>query len=436
MTTASTGTEAKLRVLFVSFTFPPYNAVGAIRTGKTAKYLASFGHDVRVLSARDQDLGDPTLPLEIAPERVAFTRWLDPRAPVRRLRRGHPSGADAPAKAGTGARAALRLSRLVRTFAYLPDPQIGWLPFALREGAKLTRTWEPDVILASSSPVTSLLVASALSARTGAPWVADLRDLWVDNHYYAYEPWRRPLERRFERRVLGSAAALVTVSEPLAETLRARFGRPTTVVLNGFDESDYPERTRSAEHELRIVYTGNIYPGRQSPEPLFAALAELGPEGAAIRACFYGTSPGALAGLAERYGVAEQVSVEPAVSHLAALGVQRSADVLLHLLWNDPSEPGVYGAKLFEYLGARRPILAVGGMGGVADAMIRERRAGVVSADPAEIATALRGWLREKVAGGEIADSPPEVAAGVSRAEQTRVLEEVLRRTVRSAAHG
>src|SRR5262249_6167048 len=64
-----------MRILILSCFFPPYNTIGAVRVGKTAKYLVQFGHDVRVIAARD--LAFPrSLPLEIAPERVCYTNWL------------------------------------------------------------------------------------------------------------------------------------------------------------------------------------------------------------------------------------------------------------------------------------------------------------------------------------------------------------------------
>src|SRR5204863_330570 len=95
-----------MKVLIVSFAFPPSNVIGAVRVGKLARYLDRRGHDVRVLTT---DLvEDRSLPLEIARERVFYTeyrrrrQWLDQMA---RLlcgrtaggRREHPhAGPDAP----------------------------------------------------------------------------------------------------------------------------------------------------------------------------------------------------------------------------------------------------------------------------------------------------------------------------------------------------
>src|SRR6185295_12678783 len=66
----------------ISFAFPPFNSIGAVRVGKTAKYLIRLGHDVRVLTAQDQPF-QSTLLLEIDSERVTYTKWIDVRGPAK-----------------------------------------------------------------------------------------------------------------------------------------------------------------------------------------------------------------------------------------------------------------------------------------------------------------------------------------------------------------
>jgi glycosyltransferase involved in cell wall biosynthesis len=162
-----------------------------------------------------------------------------------------------------------------------------------------------------------------------------------------------------------------------------------------------------------------------APHALFAALQRLGSRAGQVRVAFYGWGVQGMVSImseAQRYGVAHVLEMKDAVPHQEALGLQRAADVLLLLLWNDPRERGVYTGKLFEYLGARRPILGIGPADNVAADLIRERQAGMVSADPDEIAGQLIRWLDAKECGG-IPDLPASVAAGLSREEQTRRLE-------------
>lgn len=69
-----------MKILIVSFLFPPSHNVGALRVGKTAKHLLAMGYDVRVLTASNS-LYLLGLPLEIPSERVVYTKWIDVNHP-------------------------------------------------------------------------------------------------------------------------------------------------------------------------------------------------------------------------------------------------------------------------------------------------------------------------------------------------------------------
>jgi len=420
-----------MRLLVISYAFPPYNSIGGVRVGKTVKYLLNFGHDVRVLTAQEQSFL-PTLPVEIPVERVTYTKWLSVRGGSPATRNSVEAGASANGNSGkkTKLKTALKqaLSSSYKNLLDFPDSNIGWLPYAVPAASRLFESWKPELILASSPPPTSLVVAYRLARKFGIPWVADLRDLWMDHPYYKPPGWRKAVEERLERRVLSSAAGMVTVSEPLAESLKAKFGKQASVVLNGFDPADYPESSEVPfdDGRLKILYTGMIYPGKRDPSPLFEALQTLGPLAERVRVVFHGNFLETVRPLAERHGVGHLVAVNEPVPYKESLQMQTRADVLLLLLWSDPTERGVYTGKMFEYLGARRPILAIGGTETVAADLIRERGVGVALETPAQIAEQLIKWINQKQVSGAIPSLRPEAIARVSREEQTRILEEYL----------
>lgn len=437
-----------MRLLIISYVFPPFNSIGGLRVGKTAKYLVEHGHDVRVLTAEEQPY-PPTAPLEIPRELVIYTRWVG----LSKFVGGGSKGGRAAAAVKDGRRAAVEgaapdggaartLKKSLATFArallYFPDAYVGWTPFAVRAASRLIEGWRPDVILASSPPPTSLLVARRVSRRHGIPWVADLRDLWLEQHNYHQPPWRKHVEKKLERRVLASAAGLVTVSQPWAETLQARHGKAAAVVPNGFDPSDYPADVEVPfrDGRVEIVYTGLVYQGGQDPSPLFEALLELGPLAEKVRVVFYGTYVHDLRALAARHGVERLVEVSPLVPHREALKIQMEADVLLLLLWNDPKERGVFPAKVFEYLGARRPILTLGGAGSAAAQFVRETCGGLVTDDPRQIAAHLRELIAQKRERGTIPAPAGQNVAGVTREERTKSLEAYLCEVLRANANG
>lgn len=59
-----------------------------------------------------------------------------------------------------------------------------------------------------------------------------------------------------------------------------------------------------------------------------------------------------------------------------ALALQRESQLLLLLTWKDENEKGIYTSKVFDYLAARRPILAIGQTGSVVDDLLRETKTG------------------------------------------------------------
>jgi glycosyltransferase involved in cell wall biosynthesis len=407
------------RLLLVSFHFPPFNAIAAVRTGKFAKFLLERGWDVRVIAARSD--AAQNLPLEIPAERVLHTPWTHVDEMLDRfLRLGRTKATEAPASAQGGpsppaatatrnggrplrARIRRKLGELRTALLHVPDGRIAWMPEALRGATAFLGDWKPDIVYASAPPTTTLLVARALAHRFDVPWVAEFRDLWTDNPYYEFPDWRRRIERLWERRVIGDAAALVTVSSIWRDKLRAKFNKPVALAMNGYVPTDFPEglpALPSTDGPLHILYTGMIYPGYRDPLPLFEAIARLGPQREDVLVEFIGTDLKSVSELAGKAGVADRVRIEPPVKYRDSLVRQTRADVLLHLQWNDPKESGTISGKLFEYFGARRPVLGLGYDRGEVASLLAAHARGHVINDPDAIADQLRRWIAEKRAGG------------------------------------
>jgi glycosyltransferase involved in cell wall biosynthesis len=410
-----------MRILIISAFFPPTNAIGALRVGKFARFLTSCGHDVRVVSAV-QDGIPATLETTIPPEHVHALRWFDintlaVRCFSRKVNAYRQGGARSSSIFTWAA-------EMWRALLNIPDNHLSWYFPARRAAEEIIQNWRPDLIFASASPVTALIVAHRLSQRHGIPWVAELRDLWTDNHYYTFPLWRRKLDELLERRVLCSAALLVTVSQPLADLVGGKLGKPTLVVTNGFDQADFPVDAKPPrDSRLTIRHMGMIYPGRRDPRPLFEALKQLGPLAERVRVQFHGRIQPGIGQMIEEMDVGRYVELLPAVSHAESLRLQKESDILLLLLWDVPAERGVFTGKLFEYIGSRRPVLCLGLEHGVAPDLIRERGVGSVATTPEAIAAQLRAWIEIKDRLGEIPSTPADHLVGLSRDEQYAKLE-------------
>jgi glycosyltransferase involved in cell wall biosynthesis len=422
-----------MKVLIVSFAFPPSNVIGAVRVGKFARYLDRLGHDVRVLTT---DLvEDRSLPLEISQDRVIYTEYRERRHWMDRVVRLLRGRAAPPAEGRHGDAPPQDRpppTSLWQTFrrhyfglVHIPDMRADWVRTAIPAGRQLISEWKPEIIFASAPPNTGLIIASRLARTYKIPWVADFRDLWVDNPYYSEPSWRKWIDTILEPRILRSAAGLATVSPVWAEQLRRRHGKDVTIVYNGYAEEDFPPLAlRAAPGEiLTIRYMGSIYRGFRDPSALFSAIALL-PDRLRTRVNveFFSDAGDAVLDAAAVHRVENVVTVKPRVPYRRALALQMETDVLLLLQSSDQRDEGNLPAKLFEYLYARRPILFIGYERGIAAQLVIERRAGLVSNRPAQIRDQLQRWLEDKRA-GRLEALDPSVSLGLARDDQYAKLE-------------
>src|SRR5579872_3649885 len=263
-----------------------------------------------------------------------------------------------------------RLWRACTSVLYFPDNTIGWLPYFVLRSLEASRKASFDAIMSSALPATMHLAAAIVSRARHLPWLAEYRDLWIGYPYKRRGPLRRWLESALERRALRNASAIVTVSKSLAKSLRAlHSSQKLFVAENAYDLDEWTGLDQLMPKEFLICYAGRLYGGARSPELLFTALAQLKaekhPAGDAASIAFYGSDMDVATDLAARFDLTAQVRCYGIAPRQEVLRAERAAAILLLLLSNDPATLGEFGSKIFEYVGAGRPVLAIGPPGSV-----------------------------------------------------------------------
>ena len=349
--------------LIVTYFFPPMSEIGGIRLYGLAKYLPECGWNPIILT--------PVLPGEPDPRFRVIQTPYDDVVGLWKKRVGLNTKESLNAQFDVS-RAKNQLS-IIDRLVYLPweiitypDPMGGWYKHAVQAGDKLFQSEQIDAILSSSYPVTCHLIAKTLAEKYQIPWIADLRDLWTQNPYSNHCAPRRLAERNLELRTLGKASALVTVSEPLAGDLsRLHAHKPVYVITNGFDPEDAHFDHPKLTDKFTITYTGVLYDGKRDPSMLFEALKNLISDGVIdpgrVEVRFFGSQDPWLFDEIRNANLDDIVKVFGFVPRDQALQRQRESQLLLLLLWDNPEEKGVYTGKVFEYLAAGRPIIALGG---------------------------------------------------------------------------
>lgn len=385
------------RVLLITYHYPPRPDIGSVRPGGLAKYLPQFGWEPIILTPRLPD--GPRLPA-----RVIETEYRDVLGDWKtrfRLDVGRGLHEQLKLPISCVPRTKLLHTKVidwVKSVVAYPDPMKGWLSFAVEAVRELQRNERIDAVLSTAPPVTCHLIGRRAKEILKCPWVADFRDLWTQNHYYPYGRIRRRVEERLERKIIGPADALVTVSAPWAELLRQKFReQPVYWVTNGFDPDEFLSRSQELTKTFSISHTGQLYQGKRDPTLLLEVIADLIRAGAIprteMRIRFYGPhESGWLPDLVQRCDLGDIVENGGLVPRPEALSRQQESQLLLLLIGPDtPGFAGHYPAKIFEYMGSRRPIIALGGPPGVVSDLLRETNAGIHIRSGAE----LRAFLIE-----------------------------------------
>jgi glycosyltransferase involved in cell wall biosynthesis len=385
------------RILVVTYAYPPMPSVGGNRWLAMAKYLRRSGHEVTILTtAAFGRLQGPDEASVVRAQDLMSAPWL------RTLMRRPPlpvEGGETPVDKP--------VPGLV-TKVIVPDHYlVTWVPFAARAARVLQRERPVDCLVTTSAYESTHLVALACG-RARPPWVADFRDGWT------YHPWREPFPTRaqarldslMEARVVRGAERVAAVERPVRDDFRARLHVDATHVPNGWDpelegalrEEELPELPAG---RVTLVHTGRMMgPWGRTPQPLLAGLARLRaqhPELAARLLLVLAARPDRREQeLLDSHRLDGLVRHVGQLSRGGALALQRRADVLVlltapDLVWELPG-------KVFEYIGARRPILALA-QGNEAARVVEETATGVtvsprdIDGIAAALATAARGEL-------------------------------------------
>ena len=303
------------------------------------------------------------------------------------------------------------LARDTAKWLLFPDEFLPWALSARRAISGLRDG--PNVVVASVGPLSAVIPARFASRRFGAPLAVDYRDLIEvgKGRTSARFNFRRHLVGLLERAVTDTAVLISSVTEPMTMVLGTLLRKKTILVQNGFEPSEFANRKPyPSSSKLRVVFCGTIYPKERNPSPLFQAVSTLKREKGIsnISIEFFGKTAPEVKQSAIKEGVDENVVFHGEVSHANSIQAQMNADVLLLLYReNNPDEKDVYSGKLFEYIGARRPILCMGIEEGIGPDLIRENQLGAVLNSPSRIAAYLEDLAQVKSVRGQV---PPPVA--------------------------
>jgi glycosyltransferase involved in cell wall biosynthesis len=415
-----------VKVLLVTMFFPPAGGGGVQRPLKLAQYLPALGIETHVLAPDDPKWVHRDLDL-----RVPTQAWVH-RARYLGLRAQKPQE---ELRAAEGLERALVQAHATARRLLLPDANVTWNLTAIPAAIRIARRESIDAVITTSPPGSVHFVGAAVQKATGARWLADLRDPLVANPHRRSDTTaaraRQATNERLARLVARRADAISCVSDAIADEVRGLGARGTVrTIANGCDFDDFAGLEYRPASRFRITHTGSFF-GKRDPRPFLQALHDSDVD-ATVR--FVGDFRSADREWAETLGLGDRLELVPYAPHAESLRLQRDSEALLLLVPDAGGRGrGVLSGKVFEYLAAGRPILAVVPPDGAAAGLIRETDAGVVVApdDVEGVAAALRD-LHARFADGGLpsVELPEDVRDRLSRKARVEETAELLRELV------
>lgn len=379
------------KVLIISFYYPPRKGVAGNRILGLTKYLPKYGWTPVLLTAKlpapsdqnieiiESDYSDKILKIK------SFLGYNHNRSFYEE---------NTILKKTIKTNKTTFINRFLYSLQWLllfPDRYSGWAKSAVKDISKYLESNQIDIIFSSSGPITSHIIAARISKKYNIPWVADYRDLWSQSNYLEIIKIIKNITMFYEKRLVNNANYITSVTQGCTNALSKLHKKSCSTILNGFDEDEISNV--EPENSFVIIYSGQLYKGKRDPSLLFIVLSELIQEGVIdrniIKIKFYGTQENWLHNLVNQYDLQDVVLQMGSVSRDEIITIQRKAQILLLLNWNNPDDEAI-PAKLFEYFAAQRPIISLGLSIGIVNNIINKTKTGIATNDTNELKTFLQ----------------------------------------------
>lgn len=406
------------KILLITPYYYPANKPPSHRIAKFSKYLPQYGWEPVVLCPEFTSRNEP--------------KWYDPTL----LNQDTCKTIRVPYNVNPIKFQINRFTRLICKYSSLTFLQFWW-PYRLyramlKQAEMLVANDKYDMILATTPLPYSLAIASKISQKYQIPWIADFRDIPAE---HTANIGRYSLENifvRMHKKYCKSSSALLSVSQPLVDTISEWKCAPQYVITNGFDMSEYEGEGEGDNDYFTMVYCGSIYASANPGLLLDALDIILEAKAEALehfRLIIYGLDRWRYNLYFSNRKCSHLIHLREQITHRESIQAQCNATALLFLTY--PAVKGIFTTKIFEYLGSGRPILSLPKDGGVIDDLLKETQAGLSGSTSQEVSRILLEWICEwKKTGNVEYKGITEVINKYTRQKQTEKLAGILDKLV------
>ena len=368
-----------MKVLIITYYWPPAGGSGVQRWLKFVKYLQEYGIEPVVYTVDNAGYlkEDKTL-LDDVPRNTKVLKhsiWEPTDLLFWKKKKSQKSGISNISQN--------RFLSFIRGNFFIPDPKVFWVNSSVKFLQNYLNSNKVDAIISTGPPHSMHLIAQKLHKKNKLKWIADFRDPWTDLYYnndFSEQSFAKKKNKLLEKSVLKNADCVLTVSESLKEQFSIN-ARRVEVITNGYDNEIRSAEDTVLDKLFTISYIG-LLPKQSNPKLFFKVLQELCSQNEDfkndLKLNFIGDISDDVRVEVLKNNLEKNTSFKGYVDHEKAIEFQNKAQVLLLLIPNIEKSKGILTGKLFEYLIAKRPILAIGPEDGDLAEIIKETDAGIL----------------------------------------------------------
>lgn len=368
-----------MKVVIITYYWPPAGGSGVQRWLKFVKYLQNFDVQPIVYTVDNANYPkeDKTLLNEVSSTIKILKQPIWEPTNLFFWKNKQAQKSDVSNATNNG------FLSFIRGNFFIPDPKIFWVNSSVKFLHQYLKENKVDVVISTGPPHSTHLIAQKLKQKNNIKWIADFRDPW-SNLYYNEEfkqlSFAKKKNEKLENSVFKNADCILIVSNSLKKEFDQKATR-VEVITNGFDDEVLSEASITVDKKFSISYIG-LLPKQSNPKLFFKVLSNLCLENTDfkndLKLNFIGDISADVKQEIETYNLLENAEFVGYVSHRKAIEYQKKAQVLLLLIPNVEKSEGILTGKLFEYLTAKRPILAMGPETGDLSEILKDTNAGVV----------------------------------------------------------
>lgn len=426
------------RVLIITYYWPPSGGAGVQRWLKFVKYLREFGWEPIIYTAENAEMPviDSSLEKDIPTnttviktkiwEPYSFYKTFIGKKQNEKINASFLSESKKPSFTE-------KISVWIRGNFFIPDARKFWIKPSVQFLNDYLKNNPVDAVISSGPPHSMHLIALGIKKNfPSVKWIADFRDPWTNIDFYKelmLSSSSDKKHKRLEKEVLKHADSVVSIGNGMNEEFKQILGanpEKFSVITNGYDEDDLFKGSLEKDKKFSIAHIGTLVKSR-NPDTLWKVLKALTETNSdfknQLEIKLVGKVDFYVMERIKHYGLNDYIKKIDYLPHNEVIKEQQKSKVLLLLVNNTPNAKSILTGKIFEYLAANVPILAIGPTDGDLAAILKQTKSGLISDFDNE--NALKENILKLFSGENLSPDKNEISR-YSRRELTRTLNSLL----------